>query len=97
MSISAALASALKHFLVPTKCILNTSLSTCDLLLVHSAEVYNCYCVYVVQRSVVPYTFLYTVSYTLREIKIGMPTLGRGNVERYHISLRTMSVLDRNI
>ena len=57
----------LNIFLVPTKCILNTSLSTCDLLLVHSAEVYNCYCVYVVQRSVVPYTFLYNFFYAQRD------------------------------
>ena len=61
---------------------LNTSSSTCDLLLVHSAGVNNCYCVSVVQCTVVvPSTIHFFTQFlnVLREIKIGMPTPGRSN------------------
>ena len=58
------------------------------MILVHSAEVYNCYCLSVVQCSFV--TFAIDISFSvldmLREIRIGMPYLGRGNGK----SLETM-------
>ena len=64
-----------------------------DRLLVHSAKVYKCYCVSVVQCSVVPLTIhIFTQFFNiLREIKIGMPTLGRGNGNR----LETMDDVTR--